>query len=76
MSTAAAARQRLYRQREANGKLVLSVEVSEADLCTALVDGGFISTNDQDDREKLQAALSRLIEIVLTADASRVTAGD
>jgi hypothetical protein len=52
---------------------MLSVEADEAALCAALVGGGFISPNDQDDRKKLETGLSRLVEIILT---SRVTAID
>ena len=69
----AAARQRLHRHREASGRIVLQIETDEAALCAALVGGGFIAPNDQDDRRKLEAGLSRLVEIVLT---SRVTAAD
>ena len=69
----AAARQRLHRYRESNGRVVLAVEADEAALCAALIDGGFISPNDQDDRKRLEAGLSRLVEIILT---SRVTADD
>lgn len=46
MSTAAH-RQRAHRLREANGRIVLQIEVDDAALCAALVDGGFISPNDQ-----------------------------
>ena len=72
----AAARQRLHRYREANGRVVLAVEADEAALCAALIDGGFISPNCADDRKKLEAALSKLVEVILTADLSRVTADD
>jgi hypothetical protein len=68
----AAARQRLHRLRELSGRVVLAIEVDEAALCAALIDGGFISPNDQD-RKRLEAELSRLVEIILT---SRVTAAD
>lgn len=64
--SSAAARQRLHRSREANGRVVLAVEADEAALCAALIDGGFISPNDQDDRRRLEAGLSRLVEIILT----------
>ena len=72
----AAARQRLHREREASGRIVLQVEVDETNLSVGLVEAGLISPNDADDKAKLQAGLSRLIEIVLTADMSRVTAHD
>jgi hypothetical protein len=54
----AAARQRLHSHRESNGRIVLAVETDEAALCAALVGGGFISPNDQDDRKKLEAGLA------------------
>jgi hypothetical protein len=72
----AAARQRLHRTRESSGRVVLGIEVDEAALCAALVAGGFISPNCADDRKKLEAALSKLVEVILTADLSRVTASD
>lgn len=71
--SSAAARQRLHRHREASGRICLQVETDEAALCAALTNGGFISPNDADDRKKLEAGLSRLVEIILT---SRVTATD
>jgi hypothetical protein len=71
---AATNRKRAQRTRERQGRIVVRVEADEAALCTALVDGGFISVNDQIDKQKLNAALSRVIEIILTADLmSRVT---
>ena len=64
---------KLAPRREATGRVVLAVETDEAALCAALIEGGFISPNDQDDRRRLEAGLSRLVEIILT---SRVTATD
>ena len=75
--SSAADRQRLHRAREDKGRVVLPVVVDEAALAVALVDAGLIVINDQNDRRKLAAALSRAIEIILTADlpgfVSRVT---
>jgi hypothetical protein len=72
----AAARQRLHRIREANGRVMLMVEVGEAALAAGLVDARLISPTCTDDRKKLEAALSKLVEIILTADLSRVTTDD
>jgi uncharacterized membrane protein len=64
----AADRQRRHRMREHDGRITLPVEVDEAALSVALVDAGLIAINDQNDRRKLAQALSRAIEIILTAD--------
>jgi hypothetical protein len=60
----AADRQRIRRAREHNGRIVLSVEVDETALAAVLLEAGFIEVNDQDDRQKLAAALSRAIEVM------------
>jgi hypothetical protein len=47
------ARKRKQRALEELGRIVLPVEVDEAAACVALVDAGFITPNEQDDRQKL-----------------------
>jgi hypothetical protein len=75
--SAARIRQRAHRARERQGKITLPVDVDEVALACALVDAGLIAVDEQEDRRKLAAALSRMVEIILTADlpvvASRVT---
>jgi hypothetical protein len=61
-----AARKRKQRTLEGQGLIELTVMVDEAALCVGLVDAGLIDRNDQDDRQKLAAALSRVIEVILT----------
>jgi hypothetical protein len=63
--TDAADRKRAQRERERHGRILLSVEVDEANLCVALVDAGLIRADDQGDREKLAHALSRLVELAI-----------
>jgi hypothetical protein len=55
--TAAALRQRLYRQRLEDGRCVLAVEVNEADLALKLIEVGLLCAKDADDRGAIAAAL-------------------
>jgi hypothetical protein len=75
----AADRQRRHRDRERSGLIVLPVVVDEADLAAALLNGGYIQVHEQDDRQKLTAALSRVIALLavdVPPASSRVTADD
>jgi hypothetical protein len=75
----AAERQRRHRELERNGLIVLPVVVDEAAMSVAMVDAGLISINDQDDRQKLAAALSRVVAVLIAEmplAVSRVTVGD
>jgi hypothetical protein len=67
-------RKRRERSRAAAGRIRLAVELDEAALTAGLLEAGLITPADQDDPRKLAAALERLIEAILTADLSRVTA--
>jgi hypothetical protein len=55
-----AERQRRHRQRIANGRVILAVEVDEVNLAEKLVEAGYLSSQD-DSRSALQAALERAI---------------
>jgi hypothetical protein len=74
--SAARTRQRVHRARKHRGRITLPIEVDEVALPIALVDAGLISVNEQEDRRKLAAALSKVVEILLmdlSLVASRVT---
>lgn len=67
-----AARKRKQRRLEDSGLIELTVTVDEAALCVALVDAGFITPNEQADREKVAKALEEVIRII-TLDLPGVT---
>jgi hypothetical protein len=58
-------RQRKHRAREDKGRAVLLVDVDEVALSAALLEAGLIGVNDQNNRQKLAAALSRVIDIII-----------
>jgi hypothetical protein len=62
--TPAAARQRLRRARRREGKVVLRVEVIEAELVKALVGGGFLDAADAGNRGRVEAMLGRLVRLL------------
>jgi hypothetical protein len=68
----AADRKRKQRSLEGAGLIELTVTVDEVSLLVGLVDAGFLTVNEQDDRDKVAAALSRVIEII-TANLPSVT---
>jgi hypothetical protein len=68
----AADRKRKQRCLEDQGLIELTITVDEASLWVALVDARFLDPNDQDDREKVAAALEKVIRII-TADLPGVT---
>jgi hypothetical protein len=61
---AAASRQRQYRQRVRDGRVVLSVEVDETGLAAVLEVAGLIKAGG-DDRDDLEAGLERLVEMLI-----------
>ena len=63
MGTTAAVKQRNYRARRRDGRIVLQIEVSEVDLSEALRAAGFLDADDMDNREALATALERVIEV-------------
>jgi hypothetical protein len=66
-----AARTRDYRQRLRNGRALLQVEVDIVEVERLLVDAGLLSP-DCDDRPIVEAALSRLIALLVAdGDMSR-----
>jgi len=66
------ARKRKQRGLEDAGLIELTVTVDEVSLLVGLVDAGFITVNEQDDRDKVAAALEKVIEII-TTDLPSVT---
>lgn len=56
-------RQKLYRDRQRAGVIVLPVPVDQVMLADTLVEAKFLHENDSDDREKVVAALAHVIEL-------------
>jgi hypothetical protein len=63
----AASRQRAHRERQREGKIVLSVTVDEVALCEALVSGGFLDPVNADNRAEIEAAVERLLDTLCHA---------
>jgi len=61
--TSAAARQARHRARQRDGRVVLLVEADEDALTVKLIEAGFLRIEDAEDRQALQAALQRVVEI-------------
>lgn len=59
-----AERTRTYRQRQKSGVILLVIEAQEDSLVRALVEAGLIHPNLADDREAIQRAAQKLIELI------------
>jgi hypothetical protein len=69
-----AARLRRFRERRAEGRAVLSVEVNLLDLTEMLVTSGLLRTWDDNDRGKVERAVERLLGILIAeSKAKRVS---
>jgi hypothetical protein len=66
--TAAARRQRRYRQRQAAGLVALEIEVDEATACHVLEQVGLLDPGADHDRDDLARAVERLL-VLLDRDA-------
>ena len=55
----AAARMRAYRERQREGVSVVPIAVPD-EFLVDLIDGGFLSANDADDRDKVARAIERM----------------
>jgi hypothetical protein len=62
MTTASALRLRKFRERQATGKAVLSVEVCLSVHCDMLVAAGFLEQWDDNSRVAIERATARLLE--------------
>jgi hypothetical protein len=67
----AAERNRRWRQRARNGRVVLPIEIDQFEVADALVDAGLLEQWSADDRVAIAAAVERLLQIVISRDASR-----
>jgi hypothetical protein len=69
-----AERQRRCARRRAAGLAVLQVEVDLVDLAACLIDAGLIEAHEEDDRQAIAAALSKVVQglLVLTRDGVRL----
>jgi hypothetical protein len=56
-----AARCRRHRERQAEGRIVLSVEVNAVDVCDLLIGAGLLPTWDDHDRCAIERAVERLL---------------
>jgi hypothetical protein len=65
-----ATRLRRFRDRKANGRVVLHVEVNLLDLTELLVAANLLQQWDDADRSKIERATARLLE-VLAQDETR-----
>ena len=61
--TSAAARQRLYRQRQRAGRAVLPVEADLVALEQRLLDVGLLRAAEVEDKDALARALQRVVEL-------------
>ena len=67
----AARRQQRHRERERQGRGLLTVEVDLYGLADVLVEHGFLRAWDADDKRAIEAAVERLINtLIVTRDAS------
>jgi hypothetical protein len=57
-------RMRTYRQRQKSGVIMLVIEAPEDSLVRALIEAGLLHPGIADDRECIQRAAQRLIEII------------
>ena len=66
MGTPAKIKQRAYRARQRDGRIVLHVVVEEVPLIESLIGAGFLSPAQQDDRKALEEGLARVVELWVT----------
>jgi hypothetical protein len=69
--SSAADRQRAYRARRNDGRIMLLVEINETDLAQSLILHGLLSETDEDDRCALASAVSRLLDLLPTLPIRR-----
>ncbi len=62
-----AERKRRQRRNERDGKMFAGIWVERAELEMALVDAGYLNSNDADDRKKGIEALQRAVVKILPA---------
>jgi len=59
MPKSSAGRSREYRKRMKKGKSVFRIEANKYEVSDALVEAGFLPAWDADDKQKIEAALSK-----------------
>ena len=64
-------RSRHCRQRKADGKVQLTIEVNEAGIEALLAHHGLMSSCGSDDRGATTRAVERLLELLIAADAAQ-----
>src|SRR5262245_18862654 len=62
---------RAWRERARNGRILLRLEVDEAELAIALTGAGLLNPNHADDRAALTAAAERALAIFCERELSR-----
>ena len=63
----AADRARRYRQRQSNGRIMITIEIDDVTVPAALVTAGFLAADACDDRQAIAAAIERVIEVLMAA---------
>ena len=66
--SSSADRQRVRRCRQAQGRIPVLVDVDEIGWTHALIDGGFLATDEQEDRHAIGKALSQVLDCLLRAN--------
>jgi len=56
-------RAKAFRERQRAGVVVLQIEVNEIDLVSRLIDARLLDPNEADDREAIEAAAQRVLQI-------------
>jgi hypothetical protein len=58
-------RQKRWRDRQRDGRIVLQVEVNERKVTAWLVNSSLLTENGSEDRAKIAAALAHAIELLI-----------
>jgi hypothetical protein len=64
----AAARMKAYRQREAAGRVVLTIEVPLIEVAELLIGGKLLQPHHANDRDELARAVERLLAMLIHAE--------
>jgi hypothetical protein len=70
-SSSRADKQRAYRARSRTGRACYTIELPEVDLELMLQDAGLLSPAEADDRERVEAALQRFVEVAIAQHLAR-----
>lgn len=71
--SSSAARMKVLRERQRNGRIPLQITVDEVGLVEALIGTGFLHASDADDRRALAAAVERVLAVLIESDSVTTT---